>query len=94
MNIQGQVVIIEAIGCRKDIARQIRKKRADYVLVRKKNQGTLHGNVEQYFGDHALRAGCAYRKVVDKVHDAVEVREYWQTQDIGWFGQEWEGCYP
>ena len=30
----------------KEIARQIRKKRSDYVLALKKNQGTLHEDVE------------------------------------------------
>jgi len=61
------------------------------VLVLKKNQGTLHKNVEQYFGDQALRAGSAYRKVVGKARSVVEVREYWQIQDIDWLGQrkEW-----
>jgi len=69
------------------------KERVDYVLVLKKNQGTLHEAVEQYFGDQALRAGSVYYKVVDKARSAVEVREYWQTQDIGWLGQrkEWTG---
>ena len=37
VNIQGQVVTIDATGCQKDIARQIRKKRSDYVLALKKN---------------------------------------------------------
>ena len=84
---------IDAMGCQKDIARQIRKKRADYVLALKKNQGTLHEDVEQYFSEAALRSGCAYHKVVDKARSAVEVREYWQTQDIGWLTQrkEWAG---
>ena len=84
---------IDAIGCWKDIARQIRKKRSDYVLALKKNLGTLHEDVEKYFGNPALRAGCAYHKVVDKARGAVEVREYRQTRDIGWLAQrkEWAG---
>jgi len=50
----------------------------------------LHEDVEQYFGDPALRAGSVYHKIVDKASSAVkavEVREYWQTHDIGWLGQ-------
>ena len=37
-----------------------------------------------YFEDTQLRAGCAYHKVTEKAHGAVETREYWQTDDIGW----------
>jgi len=86
-------VTIDAIGCWKDIARQIRKKRSDYVLALKKNRGTLHEDVQRYFSEPALLEGCAYHKVVDKARGAAEVREYRQTRDIGWLAQrkEWAG---
>ena len=47
------------------------------MLGLKGNQGTLHEDVKLYFGDPELRSGCAYHKVVDKAHSAVEIREYW-----------------
>jgi len=63
------------------------------VLGLKGNQGTLHEEVVLYFDDPTLLAGCAYHKVVDKAHGAVEIREYWQTDDIAWLQQrkEWSG---
>ena len=53
----------------------------------------LLDDVEQYFSEPALLDGCAHHRVVDKARSAVEVREYWQTQDTGWLGQrkEWAG---
>jgi hypothetical protein len=63
------------------------------MLGLKGNQGTLHEDVELYFDDPKLRAGCAYHKVVDKAHGAVETREYWQTDDTAWLqqGKAWPG---
>ena len=63
------------------------------MLGLKGNQGTLHEDVELYFDDSKLRSGCAYHKVADKAHSAVEIREYWQTDDIAWLpqGKAWTG---
>ena len=63
------------------------------MLALKKNQGTLHEDVQQYFSEPTLLESCAHHRVVDKARSAVEVREYWQTQDTGWLGQrkEWAG---
>jgi predicted transposase YbfD/YdcC len=93
LNIKGHIVTTDAMGCQTEIARLIGKKKADYVLGLKGNQGLLHEDVEQYFDDPQLRAGCEYHKVVEKAHGAVEVREYWQTDNISWLEQRkaWAG---
>ena len=63
------------------------------MLGLKGNHGTLHEEARLYFGAPALLASCAYHKVVDKACGAVEIREYWQTDDIAWFcrRKEWKG---
>ena len=93
LNINGHIVTADAMGCQTEIARQIRRQKADYMLGLKGNQGALHEDVRQYFDDPKLLSGCAYHKVVDKARSAVETREYWQTSDIGWLGQKgaWAG---
>jgi predicted transposase YbfD/YdcC len=93
LNTKGHIVTIDAMGCQTDIARLIRKGRADYMLSLKGNQGTLHEDVRQYFDDPGLLSGCAYHKAVDKARGAVEIREYWQTDDIGGLPQRkaWAG---
>jgi predicted transposase YbfD/YdcC len=95
VQVKGHIVTSDAMGCQKDIARLIKKKKADYVLGLKGNQETLHEDVRQYFEAPQLLAGCAYHKVVDKARGAVEIREYWQTDDIAWLSQKeaWKGLY-
>jgi predicted transposase YbfD/YdcC len=93
LNVKGHIVTIDAMGCQTDIARLIRRRQADYVLGLKGNQGILHEDAVLYFDDPQLLAGCAYHKIVEKAHSAVEIREYWQTDDIGWLqqGKLWAG---
>jgi len=93
LNIKGHIITIDAMGCQTDIAALIRKKRADYVLALKGNQGTLHEDVRLYFEDPELLAGCAYSKTLEKARSSMERREYWQTDDISWLSQkkDWAG---
>jgi predicted transposase YbfD/YdcC len=93
VNVKGHVVTTDAMGCQKDIARLIRELGAHYMLGLKGNQGSLREDDGLYFDDPALLAGCAYHKAVDKARGAVEIREYWQTDDVAWLWQrkEWKG---
>jgi len=93
LNIKGHIITIDAMGTQTGIVKIIRKKRAEYVLALKGNQGTLHEDVKLYFGDAELLSKCAYKKTVEKARGGVEVREYWQTDDIGWLPQkkDWIG---
>ena len=84
LSIKGAIVTTDAKCCRTGIARLIRKKQADYALGLKGNQGSFHEDVKLYFEGPQLPAGCAYHKVVEKARSAVETREYWQADNIGW----------
>ncbi len=81
------------MGTQIEIVKKIRKKRADYVLSLKGNQGTLHKDVKQYFDDSELLAQCEYTKTIEKARSGIEKREYWQTDDIKWLEQkkDWTG---
>ena len=93
LNIKNHIITIDAIGTQKEIAKKIRKKRADYVLALKGNQSTLATDVKEYFGDPDLLKGCAYHKTTEKSRGGIEIREYWQTDDIAWLSQkkDWAG---
>ena len=93
LNIAGHIITTDAMGCQTEIAKKIRKKKADYVLALKGNQGTLHDDVKLYFADSEFLSKCAYHSTVEKARGGVEKREYWQTEDIGWLPQkkEWAG---
>jgi predicted transposase YbfD/YdcC len=93
ININGCIVTIDAMGTQTNIAKQIMKKGADYVLALKGNQGILHEDVRLYFADKKLLSSCAYTKVTEKAHGGIVCREYWQTDDIDWLEQKkgWAG---
>ena len=93
LNIKGHIITTDAMGCQRDIVKKIKKKRADYVLALKGNQGTLFDDVKLYFGDMEFLANCAYHKTVEKARGGIETREYWQTDEISWLAQkkDWAG---
>lgn len=51
LDIEGCIVTIDAAGCQKEIARQIIKKKGNYVLSLKGNQESLCETVEDNFSD-------------------------------------------
>ena len=88
LEITGCIVTIDAMGCQKEIARQIADQQADYVLALKGNQGTLHKDVELFFED-ALQ--CDFKDIphesyetTDGGHGRVEVRRYVTVTDLDW----------
>lgn len=93
LNIKGHIITTDAMGCQTEIVKKIRKKHADYVLALKGNQHNLYEDVRQYFEDRELLSGCAYTKTTEKARGGIEIREYWQTDDILWLPQkkDWAG---
>jgi predicted transposase YbfD/YdcC len=81
LEISGCIVTVDAIGCQKEIAKQIIEQGADYVLALKANQGTLHSDTQTLFEDaEAIGfADCDHHKTVDKGHGRIEIRECWAT---------------
>jgi predicted transposase YbfD/YdcC len=89
VSVRGHIVTIDAIGTQKELSGQIRAGKGDYVLAVKGNQGALHQEMQEYFGDAALKARIEadghYTKTVEKARGNIEIREYWQTGDVKWY---------
>ena len=49
--LEGSIESIDAMVCQYKIANKIVKKKADYVLSQKGNQGKQHEDVKEYFAD-------------------------------------------
>ena len=49
LDIAGALITIDAMGCQKKIAMQIKKQGGDYVFSLKGNQGNLHDDVKTFF---------------------------------------------
>ena len=97
LEIKGCIVTIDAMGCQKDIADQIKGKGAEYVLALKGNQKNLFEDV-QLFLDGCIAdsfEGVAYDKhyELDKGHGRVETRTYYITDEISWLAEQdkWSG---
>ena len=48
LDLKGATVTTDAIGCQKDIVRALKAKGADFVLLVKDNQPTMHENIKLY----------------------------------------------
>src|ERR687889_148319 len=65
LHLEGCIVTLDAMGCQKDIAAQIRAKGADYLLVLKANHGRAFGAVREQFERTCFGRGCKGRPVFD-----------------------------
>jgi predicted transposase YbfD/YdcC len=98
--LSGCIVTIDAMGCQRAIARQIRDQDADYVLALKDNQGTLAADVRESFAqaraDGFAGVGHDAAVTVDKGHGRIETRRAWVLTDravLAWLhdGHAWPG---
>jgi predicted transposase YbfD/YdcC len=95
LELAGCIVTADAMHGQKQIAKEIIEADADYVLALKGNQGITFNEVKSFL-DEAVQRGdkhLAFWETVDKGHGRLEVRRYWQSQNIQWFADrsEWEG---
>jgi len=95
LELAGCIVTADALHCQKDIAKEIIEADADYVLALKGNQGTAFAEIKTFLDDAIERqaANLMFHETTDKGHGRVEVRRYWQTEQIQWFAdrEAWEG---
>jgi predicted transposase YbfD/YdcC len=95
--IDGAIVTIDAMGCQRDIAKQIIDQKADYVLALKGNQGTLREDVEIFVAEQKANgfqdATITQHQTVDGDHGLIETRTTTVLQDADWVRQRhaWPG---
>jgi len=80
IDIEGDILTIDAMGCQTDIAEKIREKGADYVLALKDNHPTLHEEVSDYFdwietGNPKSETVDTWKSKPEKGHGRIEMRE-------------------
>ena len=90
LELKDSIVTTDAMGCQKDIAKQISRAEADYVFGLKGNQTGLHEDVKLYF-DHIKVSSKTVTR--EKGHGRIETREYFLETDIDWLPQRphWVG---
>ena len=86
LEISGCIITIDAMGCQKEIVKEIIMQGADYVLALKDNQGNLFEDVKLLFDDLEESEYKAYTynyyKTVNKGHGRIEIRECWVISEI------------
>lgn len=97
LDIKGCTVTIDAMGCQREIAKQIVNQGGNYVLALKGNQGGLYEDVQLYM-DSLIAQELKNKPIetthtLDKGHGRIEERHYWVTDAIDWLSQkkDWEG---
>ncbi len=97
LDVRECVVTLDAMGCQKEIARQIIDQGGDYVLALKENQAGLEADVRLFFEDGIEHGFGAYpvlgSRSVEKDHGRIETRQSWLVEAIDWLaGKEaWKG---
>jgi predicted transposase YbfD/YdcC len=80
LDVKGATVSLDAMGCQKKIAREIRFAGGDYLLALKANHGTLHAEVRDLFADpEALGYGKSKGATVT-LHDSGHEKGHGRTE--------------
>jgi predicted transposase YbfD/YdcC len=100
LELSGCIVTLDALGCQKNIAKEIKEADAEYVLALKGNQGLVHEEVKSFLDAaiaevQALRpkgaalskvaAALAQTQTIEKAHGRIETRRYYQSDQLEWF---------
>lgn len=85
LQIKDAVITIDAIGTQKEIAKQIVKQEADYILALKQNHPTLH---EQVSGLLSTYKEDSYDRQADKGHGRIEIRTCRVIHQLEWLDEK------
>lgn len=95
LELAGCIVTLDAMGCQKNIAKEIKEADAEYVLALKGNHAVVHEEVQSYLDDAITRGAkeLVRHETVEKDHGRLETRTYWQSAALDWFADraQWEG---
>ena len=97
LELQGQVVTIDAMGCQTAIAQQIIDQGGDYILALKGNQGTLAEDIGLFLETEANKKHSSVIEdqyvETDCGHGRIETRKCYASSKIDWLEQKpkWAG---
>ena len=99
LDLDGATVTLDAIGCQREVARQVVEGGGDYVLAVKQNQPALHDKVKALLDEAILDGfeGMAHDALgpeADGGHGRVETRRAWVTPEVHWLGRDLLDAWP
>lgn len=92
MDLKNTIVTADAMNCQKDTVKTIVQGKGDYVLALKGNQPLFYDEVKRYFDGGCLemikkKENC-YKKTIEPEHGGSVTREYYITEDTGWYSEK------
>jgi predicted transposase YbfD/YdcC len=99
LDVEGAIITLDAMGTQTKIIKQIREKKADYIVTLKANHPTLFSEVKQWFTEKRASnfegIDHDYHSTVEKSHHRTEKRYVWAVplQAFGGLYQQeqWDG---
>lgn len=97
MDLRNTIVTADAMNCQKETASTIIGSKGDYVLALKGNHPLFYEEVKASFDEvtkeKIKKEEGHWFRTVEKEHGGVAVREYFITEDIGWYSEKgnWKG---
>ena len=98
LELKGAIVSIDAMGCQKQIAKQIVDGGGDYVLAVKDNHPTLHAAIDEHFvryhEDEAVGVTVRQYATEETAHGRIEKRYYYISdvpESLAFAKEEWSG---
>ena len=89
LDIEGCMIVADALNCQKETAEAVVKGKGDYLLDAKGNQPSLEEEIRDYVQDEALRKTMDRKSVIEKSRDRIERRTAYTTADMDWlYGKE------
>jgi predicted transposase YbfD/YdcC len=81
LEMEESIITIDAMGCQKEIAALIIKKKGDYLLALKGNQNLIHKDVKKWFElareEEFVGREHSYYQQIEGGHHRVEKRQIW-----------------
>src|SRR5690606_10162932 len=98
IDLRSSTVTIDAIGCQREIARQITDAKGHYILQVKDNQPTLHTKVKALLDGAILEQMNQWRgsmhEDVDAGHGRIETRRVWLTSEVEHLSEDLRAAWP
>ena len=97
MDLKGKIVTWDALNTQKETVESVIRGKGDYVAALKGNHPLFYKEVQEYFSDGILegleKIPGYYKKTVEKEHGGIVTREYYQTDETGWYEdkKKWKG---
>ena len=86
LELKGCIVTLDAMGCQRAIAKQVKEGGGDYVLALKRNQPELDAGVREYFEaareDDYGRPEIENEETSEEGHGRIEHRSYFLSTDL------------